>query len=222
MNRRRLQTGSITPVWLTLVTATLLLLILFVDQEWANYQIRKAQQTADFAAEAGAATAQITYRLWVEGQQGTAVSVPDPNCVAGQPCPLITTWTYSSWSNTCVGTLEALSGSGWMSHCGCTTASAQYVVQCLRVRELSPDVQWPANVDDTVTATFNANWVDRPNSRVTATYPYQDETITRRLSVLTVTLRITSLFGGTWWTVTPRPIIGLSTLKIPPLRLSTN
>lgn len=217
---RRRQAGSITPVWLTLVMATLFLLILFVDREWVNYQLRKAKQTADFAAEAGAATAQITYKLWIEGEEGHLILVPDPNCKVGEICDPVEQWSARPWSTTCSGTLTELTGSGWIRHCGCNIGSAQYYLTCFRPRELSPDVQFPATADATATATFNANWVDRPNSRVTGLYPYKEPGVTRRLYRLTATLRITSLFGN-WWPAVTKPIPGASTLKIPPLRLSS-
>lgn len=217
MIRRRREAGSITPIWLFLITTTLFLLILFVDREWVNYQVRKVRQTADFAAEAGAATAQITYHLQVDGQVGTPTTKQD--CAT---CPPYTYWSYQPWSTTCSGTLEQLSGTGWFSRCGCLTASDQVQIECQRARELSPEIQFPAVAADLTMETFAANWVDRPNSRVTLTYFHPEPERDRRLVGLFVNIRITSLFGVNWWPETNYPVWGRSTLKIPPLRLSAN
>lgn len=220
MRPRRREAGSITPVWLTLVTATLFLLILFVDREWVNYQLRKAKQTADFAAEAGAATAQITYHISIVGEEGDLILVPDPNCKEGEVCDPAEQWSSRPWSTTCTGSLAELTGSGWIRHCGCNISSAQYYLTCFRPRELTPDVQFPASANETAIATFYANWVDRPNSRVTGLYPYLEPAVTRRLYRLTAIVRITSLFGN-WWPEVTKTIPGASTLKIPPLQLSS-
>jgi hypothetical protein len=217
MQRRRRQAGSISVVWLFLVLTTMLLLVLFIDREWVNYQVRKARQTADFAAEAGAAAAQITYHLQVTGRQGHPESRPVEGCA---DCPPETVWVYEPWSTHCSGAEADLSGTGWLEQCGCTAHSDQVDIDCRQVQQLTPTIDWPSDVDEIVEATFWANWVDRPNSRVIQLLPFQYERIDRRLSQLYVKVRLNSLFGGGWWPAYEPDVIGKSTLKIPPLRLS--
>lgn len=51
--------GSITPVFIALLAVVLILVMAFVDREWANYALAEAIETADFAAEAGAAVHEV-------------------------------------------------------------------------------------------------------------------------------------------------------------------
>lgn len=217
MFRRRREAGSITPIWLLLITTTLFLLILFVDREWVNYQVRKANQVADFAAEAGASTAQITYILQVDGQIGELTEFQE---CADEICQTHLDWKYHPWSTTCAGTLKELSGDGWFARCGCRSSSAEVQIECQSVEQLDPEIRLPAAAEELTMVTFAANWIDHPNSRVTIKSYYPEPTLDRRLSSLYLKIRITSLFGGTWWPVQEYFVTGQATLKIPPLQLS--
>lgn len=217
MDRRRGQAGSITPIWLFLMTTTLFLLILFVDREWVNYQVRKVRQTADFAAEAGAATAQITYHLRVDGRRGVLTDVW--SCEGGT-CLINQEWIFSPWSTTCAGGLEQLSGIGWFDRCGCSASSETVQIECRKVEQLDPEIKFPAAAERVAMATFAANWVDRPNSRVTVKSYHPEPELDRRLSSLFVQIRISSLFVN-WWPAAEYRVWGRSTLKIPPLQLRT-
>lgn len=65
MGRRASQRGSITPVFTVLFGVVLILIMAVLDREWTNYMLKLADQTADFAAEAGAAPQHREVRLRV-------------------------------------------------------------------------------------------------------------------------------------------------------------
>jgi hypothetical protein len=220
----RRQRGSVTPVWLALVLGTLLLFIVLVDREWVTYQLNKVEQTADFAAEAGASTAEITYPVLVHGVRHHYVD--ETTCEPGaQPTdpPLCTTTTIhqqrSENHDDCAGTKQQLEGAAWRQQCHCDPGPSEGAWTCLKA-ELSkvraPEVTFPADLDDVVMATFYANWSDHAGGRVSFTAGVSPETATRSVR-LPFKFIVSSPFGGESWLGQTRQLYGRAIVQIPPL-----
>jgi hypothetical protein len=219
LHRRRAQAGSITPVWLALLVATLLLLIVFIDREWVNYQLKKVDQTADFAAEAGAATAEITYKLQIQGTRYRDETTPvcDPPLGPGLPasCRDENHLVPSPDTDQCTGSLHQLNGEAWRQRCHCDQAKfdGAWLCESAVVKDL-PEITWPVQTEDVIQTTFAANWVDHPNSHVTLVEPYLDQQ--KRTVTVTVSLYISSPFGGRLWSGRVVPLRGGKAIVIVP------
>jgi hypothetical protein len=221
----RRQRGSITPVWLALVLGTLLLFIVLVDREWVAYQLNKVEQTADFAAEAGASLAQITYPLKVYGvrQHWEDQTTCEPPVQPSDPPLCTTTSLYQPRAedhDDCEGDLKALQGKAWQTACHCDQAIYEGAWTCLRaaLRD-KPQVRFLDNLDDVVFNTFQANWTDHPGGRVSLPFPVYPDTEQRSV-YLQVQFFVSSPFGGDRWLGRSTLIDGKAVVQIPPLTLN--
>lgn len=90
----RSQRGSVAPVFTVLVGVVLVLIMAVLDREWTNYMLKLADQTADFAAEAGAAPQHREVRLRVSTIRRQYWQVPREVCLAYDELGVCTDLTY--------------------------------------------------------------------------------------------------------------------------------
>ncbi len=222
--RQRLhgERGSVSPVFLALCWIVLLLLGAFLERDWANYTMKMAEQTADFAAEAGGRTHIDWAVLKVRGRQlytewVTVCDVKDEEtgtCLESHQEPR-TRHRYRTWTVQ-VNVRELLAaGDHWGRLVGCKRSQAwKPEFQCVEAVAIDRYIQFPALAEEVVRTTFAANWPNRPAAKATVTDVCLNAG-TREVQV-TVNLRVRSLLGLIPWEE-ERRVTGHAVVVLSPL-----
>lgn len=221
------QRGSVSPVFLSLLSLCLLLLAVFLDREWANYMMKLAEQTADFAAEAGAkahqswADVEMTKRqvrhfsetyciAWDEEEEELCIDTAERQW----------TETYWDWVRADIRHEELLRDQSWKERYFQCGESATYPAWECFYAQLVGEEEWLIYTEEAeplALATFDMNW--RPRSAVTVLNRRFDPQAGAKMVRLHATLEIRSLFGMLGWRRNVE-IIGAAVTQIPEIELN--
>lgn len=170
------QEGSVAAVAVALMGVTLLLGMAVLEREWASYILRLAQETADFAAEAGARRhdthAQMSiarYRLRTVWETVCGPDVDaDGNPICRQEPETVTTWSYPVISDR-----ETVLKQRWreLLDCADSPGSGWTCVGTPQVVEPVSQNRWVQFADEAgelSVRTFLANWQHRSRVEVLA------------------------------------------------------
>ncbi|HEY3367377.1 MAG TPA: hypothetical protein VGK74_20155 [Symbiobacteriaceae bacterium] len=195
--------GSVSVVFIALLLVVTILMIAFLDREWANYTLKMAEDTADFAAEAGAGAHEVLDTVTVsrshwDWDPGINCDPPDEKgnvtCSGGwvsappDPPYQITRMPEDQM----LETWRSLAGCGPNTHWASGTGDYQCTV-ALTARQ----VVFIDTANDIAANVFNLNWPDKAAAQATAIADYVN--FECRTVSLPVEVHMTSLFGAIPW-----------------------
>lgn len=217
------QRGSVSPVFLTLLSLCLLLMAAFLDREWANYMMKLAEQTADFAAESGARA----HQSWatVEMTKRQVRQFTEAYCTGWNEAGECTDFGQRSWTETYwdwpvveIRHEELLRDSTWRErHFQCGPSAAYPAWECYYARVVHERITYTAEAEPLAATTFDLNWKQRSAARVhrVTVFPLADKATVE----VQVQMEIRSLFGMLGWR---RDVLieGAAATQIPPIQLN--
>lgn len=195
--------GGVSAIFVALMVAVLLLMMAILDREWLNYQLHRAEQTADFAAEAGAQSHQVWDTITVSRYHYTYIDLPldcttDP--ITGvESCTDPSYWSGPRFDTYTVGPAEEgdlLANWQRQASCGNPFQESPRRYACYGVSVTDREVRFDEQTITVAGGTFALNWQDRPHAEALL------EGVTTRAADRSVTVRV-SLDLGTPFGILP-------------------
>lgn len=219
--------GSVTPLFVAIMVIVLTLMVAVVDREWVNYMLKLAEQTADFAAEAGASpeSREINVTATATRQQ----SYWEVVCVKYEEGICIESWPFRRERYETVTQTRPLRDfeQNWRAVFGCSDSDNPWTPhwKCLNPQVDAYRIVFNAASEARVMETFDRNWQDRARVSLVGGKPGLSYVIRHDATykadtakvIVTAELQLRSLFFGIVppWRDT---IQGASTVRFQPLQ----
>jgi len=210
--------GSVSILSVYLVAITILLFMIFLDREWANYILKMTDQVADLAAEGAVRNHEVEWWVEVRGVsyyhhfQRDCLEYDPEDSVAQADCIEWGPWYAELWTTFDIRnralTTKQLTGEEWLQIVGCRNTGVQaqagdFECHSRRLARNMVDYAWLNREfhfkfhDETVELAeeiFRANWEDRAAAQLTGMDVTVDSTPDQRLITVEAEIRVASLF----------------------------
>lgn len=213
------QRGSVSAVFIALLIVVVLLTVAFLEREWANYILKMAEQTADFAAEAAARAHVVKDTVTVDRTHWVWVDCPldingNPTCL-GYWSPVYDQLHFDQMPE------EELLGN-WSSMTGCGGDPFADGFRCSTLID-ERRIEFSGATDAIAEDVWTLNWPQRAHvSAVLNQVEYSGSADGKvswsRVVYVSVDLDIGSLFGVIPWEHRV-PVTGAAAVKMRPLVL---
>ncbi|HYG60782.1 MAG TPA: hypothetical protein VD902_22120 [Symbiobacteriaceae bacterium] len=219
--------GSVAPMFVAILVIVLTLIIAVVDREWVNYMLKLAEQTADFAAEAGASPESRDIKATVTTTRRQKHL--ETYCARWEQDICVETGTDVVWEHQELTRTRPITDfeEDWREIFGCSPTDSAWrpAWKCDPPKVDAYDITFNAQSTTRAEQTLRRNWKDRPRAHLMGDDVVQ--TIkTHHLSAYDVDTAQVTVYAhvelrSLFFVLKPWPVTvkGASTVRFEPLRL---